>query len=114
MKKLLFLAFFFTSFLVAQNAPNLLFVNKENNIGYGGTIYTTNSTKDTSGNTYLIGSFTNMADFDPSVAEANMNSINEDTGDMFIANLLHIDRFRLNLLLLAQEMGRQFLLGFGL
>ena len=82
MKKLVLLLLITTS-LFAQNEPNFLFANKENNLGYGGAINTTLSTTDNLGNTYIIGSFANLADFDPSVAVANLASIG--SSDMFIA-----------------------------
>ena len=83
MKKLLLVSFFFTTFLNAQNEPDLLFVNKEQNIGYGGAINTTNSAKDNFGNIYLVGTFSNMADFDPTAAEANLTAVS--FSDLFIA-----------------------------
>ena len=82
MKKLVLLLLITTG-LFAQNEPAFLFANKENNLGYGGTISTTLSTKDTSGNTYLIGTFANLADFDPSAAVADLTSIS--SADMYIA-----------------------------
>ena len=85
MKKLYLFALFSTTLLTAQNESNLLFVNSESNAGYGGTVTATNIAKDSNGNTYLLGSFINLADFDPSVAENSLASINTEWGDIFIA-----------------------------
>jgi hypothetical protein len=84
MKKLLLLLVF-TSSLFAQNAPNLTFANKENNVGFGGNLLVDKTVKDASGNNYLFGRFSGIADFDPSTAETNLTSINFQFGDMFIA-----------------------------
>ena len=84
MKKLL-LIILFTSSLFAQNEPVLSFVNKESNVGYGGTIDATKSAKDGTGNSYLVGKFTNDADFDPAADEANLTASNNIDGDMYIA-----------------------------
>ena len=84
MKKLLF-ALLFTSSLLAQNEPVLSFVNKESNVGYGGNVYSSKSTKDSAGNTYLVGTFYNLADFDPSATETNLTASNGADGDMYIA-----------------------------
>ena len=70
MKKLILLLAFTTS-LFAQNAPNLIFANKESNVGYGGNVTIEKSIKDSNGNNYLIGRFYAIADFDPSTAETN-------------------------------------------
>lgn len=84
MKKLiLFLAF--TTSLFAQNAPNLIFANKESNTGYGGNVTVEKSINDGNGNNYLIGRFYSIADFDPSTAETNLTAISSQYGDMFIA-----------------------------
>ena len=56
MKKLLLLLVF-TSSLFAQNAPNLTFANKENNVGFGGNLLVDKTVKDVSGNNYLFGRF---------------------------------------------------------
>jgi len=82
MKKLL-LALLTSSSLFAQNEPNLLFANKEQNLNPGGAINTTLSAKDNFGNTYLIGTFSNIADFDPSAAEVNLTAIG--SSDAFVA-----------------------------
>ena len=84
MKKLIFLIAFSTS-LFAQNAPNLIFANKESNTGYGGNVTVEKSIKDSNGNNYLIGRFYSIADFDPSTAETNLTAISSQYGDMFIA-----------------------------
>ena len=84
MKKLILLLAFTTS-LFAQNAPNLIFANKESNVGYGGNVTIEKSIKDSNGNNYLIGRFYAIADFDPSTAETNLTAINSQYGDMFIA-----------------------------
>lgn len=84
MKKLLLLLLF-SSNLFAQNEPVLSFVNKESNVGYGGNVFSSKSTKDSAGNTYLVGTFSNLADFDPSSAEANLTALNNIDGDMYIA-----------------------------
>lgn len=84
MKKLILLLAFTTS-LFAQNAPNLIFANKESNVGYGGNVTVEKSIKDSNGNNYLIGNFYAIADFDPSTAETNLTAINSQYGDMFIA-----------------------------
>jgi hypothetical protein len=84
MKKLILLLVFTTS-LFAQNAPTLIFANKENNVGYGGNVLIDKSVKDASGNNYLIGRFSRIADFDPSIAETNLTAISSQYGDMFIA-----------------------------
>ena len=75
----------FTTSLFAQNAPNLIFANKESNLGYGGNVTVEKSIKDSNGNNYLIGRFYAIADFDPSTAETNLTAINSQYGDMFIA-----------------------------
>jgi len=82
MKKL-FSFLFITSGLFAQNEPTLLFSNAENNVNYGGAISTALSTKDIFGNTYLVGTFSNIADFDPSAAADNITSIG--SSDLFVA-----------------------------
>lgn len=82
MKKLL-LALLTTSGLFAQNEPNLLFANKEQNLNFGGAINTTLSAKDIFGNTYLVGTFSNVSDFDPSAAEVNLTAIG--SSDLFVA-----------------------------
>ena len=84
MKKLILLLVFTTS-LFAQNAPNLIFANKESNLGYGGNVTVDKSIKDNNGNNYLIGRFYAIADFDPSSNETNLTAINSQYGDMFIA-----------------------------
>jgi hypothetical protein len=84
MKKLILLLVFTTS-LFAQNAPTLIFANKENNVGYGGNVLIDKSVKDAAGNNYIIGRFSGIADFDPSSAETNLTAISSQYGDMFIA-----------------------------
>ena len=84
MKKLLLLLVF-TSSLFAQNAPNLTFANKENNVGFGGNLFVDKTVKDVSGNNYLFGRFYGVTDFDPSIVEFNLTASNFQFGDMFIA-----------------------------
>ena len=84
MKKLLLLLVF-TSGLFAQNAPNLTFANKENNVGFGGNLFVDKTVKDVSGNNYLFGRFYGVTDFDPSIVEFNLTASNFQFGDMFIA-----------------------------
>lgn len=82
MKKLL-LALLSISGLYAQNEPNLIFANKEQNSNYGGSIGVTLSAKDALGNTYLAGTFSNVADFDPTSAERNLTAVG--ASDAFVA-----------------------------
>ncbi len=82
MKKLLFLLLCTTTFF-AQNVPQLQWAFKQPSPIVGGTITIINSTKDSSGNLYYIGTFSNTADFDPSSGVANLTAI--ASSDMFIA-----------------------------
>lgn len=82
MKKLL-LFLIYTSTLFAQNEPKLQFAFKQTNTGIGGDITISKSTKDSSGNLYYVGTFSQTADFDPSVNTANLTAIGAK--DTFIA-----------------------------
>lgn len=83
--KIILVSLVFSGNLFAQNAPNLIFANKESNVGYGGNVLVQKSTKDSNGNNYLIGSFSGIADFDPSAAETNLTAISSQYGDLYIA-----------------------------
>ncbi len=82
MKKLLFLLLFTTT-LFAQNEPQLQWAYQQPSPIVGGSVTIINSTRDSSGNLYFLGTFSNTADFDPSGATSNLSSIG--TTDMFIA-----------------------------
>lgn len=82
MKKILLL-FFFTTRLFSQNEPQLQWAFKQASPIVGGSVITIASTRDSFGNLYFLGTFSNTADFDPSGAVANVTSV--ASTDMFIA-----------------------------
>ncbi len=82
MKKLLFLLLCTTT-LFAQNEPQLQWAYQQPSPILGGAINIIDSTRDSSGNLYYIGTFSSTADFDPSGAASNLTSL--ALRDIFIA-----------------------------